>query len=68
MSKFNGNVQISKDLYFQLKKAAFEMELFEQAGVDNWDGVDEINWDLVDEFKQELHKKLDATESLIYMD
>lgn len=66
MSKFNGSVQISKDLYFKLITREHELELLERAGVDNWDGVGEVDWEELDELKQVLTKALHEAPSLLF--
>lgn len=65
MSKFNGSVQISKDLYYRLATRELELDLLEGAGVDNWAGMDCVEWKELDDFKKTLYKALHESNSFI---
>lgn len=41
-------VQIDKDEYMEMFRAAAELRALEAAGVDNWDYYSEVDWDAVE--------------------
>ena len=55
-----GNITITKDEYFGLKKAALTLEILESSGVDNWEGYGE-GFEDFDEQVEKLKKEIDET-------
>ena len=52
------NVTIPVSEYIRLKERDYEYQLHEEAGVDNWQGRDEVNFSALEEFMDELKKEL----------
>ncbi|KKK72819.1 hypothetical protein LCGC14_2900050 [marine sediment metagenome] len=58
----NGNITITKDEYFRLRKAALKLNLLEIGGVDNWEWYGEsLNPDgekCIDDKEEDLKKEI----------
>ena len=55
-------ITISVNEYLRLLGSDFELELLNQAGVDNWSGIVEVDYESIREFKKEKMKELGVNE------
>ncbi len=49
-------IMISVEEYVQLKEDSLKLQYLEGAGVDNWQGWDEVNWDQYEEDVKTIRK------------
>jgi hypothetical protein len=54
----NTKVEIDREEYLELFRAARMLDALEAAGVDNWEGYSEVDRDLVNKQVEEEEKKL----------
>ena len=56
MNKIPVQITISLNEYYSLKKQAAELQAYEDAGVDNWSGGDEMDYSEVEEWETKINK------------
>lgn len=56
MDKIPRQITISLKEYYSLKKQAAELQAYEDAGVDNWSGGDEMDYSEVEEWETKINK------------
>lgn len=52
-------IQITKDEYMELYRDSMTLQALEAAGVDNWEGYDEIDREWIDEQCEKEEERID---------